>query len=656
MDLEKIKLIENDDSSASAEEVDKKRPENKKRFFLFRPGVLLILSGLLILAGAALIFFLVSPARRLQSSFSLLNQELGKTAVLFETQDFKGALAQAEVIDQSLGEVADDYQKLTWIRILPYFGRFYQDGEHFLKGGRHLISAAKITTTALLPYYDLLGFEKAGTPSAPMTIEERLALVLDTLDKIMPQVDEISRELSLAKTEIDKVDSGRYPEELFGQKIRSRLIGAGNLIKGLELTVAEIKPIAAYLKPLLGIPEKKTYFLLFQNDAELRPSGGFMTAYAFLSVHQGKFTPLESHDIYWLDNQFGNRLKAPEPILKYLPNVDSWHLRDMNLSPDFAASMAVFWENYQKLPGAQKVDGIIALDTKVLVSILEVLGEIGVSGWGNFSAETDPRCDCPQVFYELERFADQPVSTWRKERKAIIGPLMHSILANIMNSPRKKWPEFLNVFFTSLKEKHLLFYFFDPDLQKAIEALNAGGRIKNFEGDYFHLNDCNFAGAKSNMYIQQTVLQDVEISSDGSVAKKVTVTYKNPAPASNCNLEKGELCLNGFYRNWFRIYVPLGSELLDFKGSEEEVLTYDDLGKTVFEGFFGKTPGTSLKPEGKLTLTFNYRLPFKVNKSQFYRLLVQKQPGALSHDYELKVNSQSENFELSSDQEFEIRW
>ena len=53
------------------------------------------------------------------------------------------------------------------------------------------------------------------------------------------------------------------------------------------------------------------------------------------------------------------------------------------------------------------VDGIIAVDTQLLVDLLKVTGPIGVSGFGNYSAEIDKRCNCPQVFYELEKFADQ---------------------------------------------------------------------------------------------------------------------------------------------------------------------------------------------------------------------------------------------------------
>lgn len=614
-----------------------------------------IVGGILALMLTFLTIYSSLVVSRIRADLTSFQDKFSRISASFQSQDFNQVIGEFNNLEGDLASLEKNYQKLGYLKFVPYFNAFYRDGQHLLAGSKYMLNAGEIAIAALEPFFDLIGLgEEKEAEEEPITVEERLVMVLDTLDKISPQLDQISQELSKANEEVSQINPDRYPEELFGKKIRGNISSVVTMIDSSTQVVKGIKPIVSYLKPLLGVPEKKTYFLLFQNEAELRPSGGFMTAYAFLTVHNGKFTPLSSYDIYAADNRFGNRLKAPEPILDYLPNVNYWHLRDMNLSPDFSESMKVFWENYRLVSTTSDIDGIIAVDTKVLVELLRILGEIGVSGWGNFSAEDDPRCNCPQVFYELELYADKPVSAARQERKGIIGPLMHSILGNIMGSPRKKWPEFINVALAMIREKHFLFYFFDDDLQGAIETLNAGGRIKEFTGDYFHLNDCNFAGAKSNMYIQENILQEIEIAQDGTVTKTVTIDYKNPAPPSNCNLEKGDLCLNGFNRNWFRLYVPQGSELLDSTGSEVAIKTYEELGKTVFEGFYGLTPGTSLKPEGKLRLTFKYRLPFKAVKGSDFALLIQKQPGTLNHQYEVHLSGQQKSFALDSDKELQF--
>jgi len=625
--------------------------KKNKRGYLWK--LPLVLLAILLIVGGLFYQFAGRPLLALKKDAVSLQTEAQAIGAAFQAQNLDQTNQALQKTRSGFEQLKSDYRRLSWTKIIPYFGAFYQDGEHFIAAGDSLLNAGDTAVESITPYADILGFDNkddASTVKAD-TAEERLKIALDTLDKIQPNMDKIASHLNQAKDAVDQVNINRYPQALFGYNFREKLLSVQTMIDSTSEVVSSTGPLIGQLKPLLGIPEEKKYLLLFQNDAELRPTGGFITAYAVISVHNGNFTPLGSFDIYGVDNRFGNRLKAPEPILNYHKNVFNWHLRDMNLSPDFAVSMDTFWNNF-KLVGPSDIDGIIAVDTQVLVNILKVLGPVGVSGWGNFSAENDPRCDCPQVFYVLEEYADKPVGTFREERKAVLGPLMHSILLNVMQSPRKKWPEFFNVFLAQVEQKHLLAYFFDENLQKSIEAINAAGRIKDFDGDYLHVNDSNFAGAKSNMFIKETFTQDIEVGPDGQVSKTLTIDYKNPAPPSNCNLEAGELCLNGLYRDWVRVYVPKGSELISVEGSEIAATTYEDLGKTVFEAFYGdKAP---LRPQGTAKLVFKYKLPFKVDSGQPFKMLIQKQPGTYGYENIIKFNGSEKTFELVSDQEIQL--
>ena len=628
-------------------QTDLKERKPRKKWFFIGGGIFLFLA-------VFLTFFCALPLLQMKKQAVVFGNEAKGIYEGLQSQDLNKAVEKVASTKKEFEKLNGQYQKMVWLKAIPLAGGYYRDGQRIFAGGRYLLESADLVVESLKPYADLLGLEgdSQKKEEKEMTTEERLVLVLDTLDKIQPNLDKIGEKLDLAQGEIDKINPNRYPQSLFGKKIRENVISLISMIDGTAQTVKEAKPIISYLKPILGVPDQKNYLLIFQNDAELRPTGGFLTAYATLSVQNGKFSASNSHDIYTLDDRFGNRLKAPDPILNYHKNVFNWHLRDMNLSPDFKVSMDTFLENYGKIEDKDKIDGIIAVDTKVLVDLLKVLGPIGVGGFGNFSAENDKRCDCPQVFYELEKYADKPTSSLKEERKGIIGPLMHSILLNAMGSPRKQWPLFMNVVFNNIAEKHLLFYFFDENIQKTMEALNASGRIKEYDGDYLHVNDCNFAGAKSNMFIKESFDQQIEVASDGTITKTLTIDYKNPAPPSNCNLEAGELCLNGLYRDWVRVYAPKGSELIEVKGSEVQAKTYEDLDKTVFEAFYGDQ--SPLRPEGKAQLIFKYKLPFKYDKSQPYKILIQKQPGTYGYENTIEFNGKKETFELKSDKELKF--
>lgn len=613
----------------------------------------LIILGVFLLAVVSFGLFLFGIAKNLMAERGPIENNLSNLKKAVGEQNLIEIRNSSNELSSDLERVHGKLSGYKFFGVVPVAKNYYADALHGVNASLAGLRAANLVVDAIAPYSDILGLEGEETVStgSGKTTMDRVTFLVTTLDKIRPELDKIGEELEVVRNEIDQVNPNRYPEEIKGIKIRENLALAINTIDQFSSLVNDAKPLLEVTPDLFGVNAPKYYFVLFQNDAELRPTGGFMTAYGILKVDKGKITPILSEDIYALDENFRKRLPAPEPIKNFHKNVSYFYLRDMNLSPDFAESMALFMGYYQNdVSGARDVDGVIAVDTQFLASLVKVLGPIGVPEWGTFSAEIDKRCDCPQIVYRLEEIADKPVSGTVANRKAVIGPLMHSILANAFNSPKTIMSELFDVVLTGIQEKHVLFYLFDEKSQEAVEAFNLAGRVREFEGDYQFLVDTNFGGAKSNMFIKYKIDEKIEISGDGEVTKTLSVTYNNPYKASDCNLLTGGLCLNGLYRNWFRLYVPKGSELIELTGSEIQANVYEELGKTVFEGFYGdKYP---LRPESQTKVGFKYKLPFKVQKGDQYNLLIQKQPGVEKYDMIIEFNGRKEEFELRGDKEF----
>ena len=161
----------------------------------------------------------------------------------------------------------------------------------------------------------------------------------------------------------------------------------------------------------------------------------------------------------------------------------------------------------------------------------------------------------------------------------------------------------------------------------------------------------NLSSNKTNLFLTEKIKHEI-IVKNGKVEHKITTTFTNPFPASNCNLEKGDLCLNAQkYRDWFRFYVPTGSTLVKMTGSEVTPVLYEELGKQVFEGFFGnKYP---LYAQSSLITSIQY--VSSVAPSSNYTLLLQKQPGTKPTPYELWVNGQKyETFTWESDKTIKL--
>lgn len=621
-------------------------PAPTRKPLLKRPWFLGLLAfGLLLFI---VITWLALVAKSTYSRATSISTHASSMMSAFEARDLALAKDELAQTKTALGSAQKSFSAARPLQYLPLLGSYLKDIDHVFAAGQLGVELGEMVVSAIEPYADIMGFTGTGREDLQLaTAEDRIIFVAETVEKLAPQMDQISAKLKLISLEFDSINQMRYPKTLAGRPVREKITALKTGVATTSDSLSQFQPIIKLLPDLLGNPEPKKYLIVFQNDAELRPTGGFLTAYATLSILKGKITLGVSEDIYTLDAGFKKKIPAPDPIKKYLPLVYTWNLRDMNLSPDFKHSMDTFTLHMRDSTAEPEYDALIAIDTEVPVRILKVLGPIGVPGYGGkFSAENDPRCDCPQVIYELENIITRPTYEIREGRKSILGPLMNSMLANMMGSPRAKWAEFFNIFTASIKEKHLLMYFKDENKQEAVEVLGAAGRINNYLGDYLHVNDTNFAGAKSNMFVTQEVEMAVERAGDGSLTKKLTLTYKNPRPGDNCNLEAGKLCLNGLLRDWQRIYVPKGSVLKVARGYELDMTTTEDLDKTVFEGFF------TLAPESVKKLEVEYTVPAGVVTGDDYNLLIQKQPGTKEIKHTITLGSgKPKVYTLNSDQE-----
>ncbi len=630
-------------TNVSADNKAKTSHTKKKFAFLGGFGVFLLL---LILIAVFAIFI---PA---QAVFLSINdvKKVGKEAYeAAKQQNIALAEEKFKVTRNKLQDTQNRLKILSWTGFIPGLGAYYKDADHLIKSGFYGLDMIDIVIESIKPYADLLGLKGQGS-FVGGSAEDRINKAVETLDKVTPNLGKLAEKMKLLRGEIDQVDPKHYPEKIKGTAvIKSQLTQLIDLVDQGDKALSDARPFLEVLPALLGQPNEQKYLVLFQNDKELRSTGGFITAYAILRLEKGKINVESSDDIYKLDDQKTKRVSAPTPILKYLPLVPIWNLRDVNISPDFYVSMVNFEDLYNSIPGRAKISGIIAIDTQFLVKVMEVLVPIPVYGT-EFTTKIVPECNCPQVIFELESYADKPVNYARGSRKDIIGALMNSIMNKALSSsPKLYWGPLFQAGLTALNEKHVLVYLKDEKAQKAIEALNIGGRLREYDSDYFHLNDTNFAGAKSNMYVTQKVEQKIEIASEGTVTKIITVDYKNPQPPSDCNLERGNLCLNGLLRDWVRIYAPKGSQLVESRGSEVKMTTGEDLGKTVFEGFL------TVRPLGSSQLVVKYQLPQKYSAKE-YKLLIQKQPGTDGNDYVVIINGKKvEQFKLTSDKELNIK-
>jgi len=627
---------------------------------------------LLIILGAILGIFVIAivivgimllPLRGVYTKAQEVMKVGQETAVAIKGQDIGSTKMKLKETREKLEELQKEYRKVGNLMSVPFIGAYVKDGQHAITAGFAAITAGDKAVEALEPNADLLGLKGKSTFVAG-TAEDRLQMAVKTMSALTPKIKEMADSVDTLRKELSAIDPNRYPEKIQGKEIRSSMKSAIAVIDETANLFVNAQPLLMNLPSLLGEPKEKRYLVLFQNDKELRPTGGFITAYARFRMVRGKPMLEKAEDIYALDKALKKKFEAPREILTFHKGVYTWNIRDSNLSPDYKLSMKQFEEMYNQTSGKEAVDGIIALDTHVLVEVLKILGPIEVYG-KIFSADIDKRCDCPKAIYELEDYSTRPVGYVREDRKDIIGVLMQRILQMALGvSPSKYWGNLFQMLIAEINKKHVLTYFHDENAQKAAENFNMAGRImtstetasllkyKEGEWDYLHINNSNMAGAKSNMFVSEKITKDTTVNTDGTIMTKLTVDYKNPYQGSDCGLESGGLCLNAPLRDWVRVYVPKGSKLVESKGTQSPketnkpvpMETLSGLSKTYFEGFL------IVNPMGTAKLELTYTSPIKASGP--YNLLIQKQPGTEGQEVLLKMGGKDKKkFELLSDTE-----
>ena len=612
---------------------------SKRKYLKFALPVV----GLLVVLMVATVLYVglvvVPNTRNLTSSVQGAYDQAGKVQESIEAGDILKAKEETTKLKEDLKVSKEDLDSMGFVRYVPFVNGYYNDAEHLISAGIIAAEGGEIAADGVLPFADVLGLK--GNESKITAEEKTEVIVKEVLPALVPLVDKLEQKLKLIDAELSQVDPSRYPNGLVvkGFKVRQGLVDAKNGVDKAQEITPDVKSILAVAPEILGHPKEKKYLILFQNDKELRGTGGFITSYAIAKFKSGRLVEIKNEDIYDLDKRFLSPEPAPEPLRKYLL-LSHYPIRDTNLSPDYLVSAQKFESFYNTIPGVEKVDGIIALDTEFVRSLIEFTGPIKVESLGEtFSAE-DNEYGISEVVYQMELYAEKIFTG--PDRKSFIGDLMEEIIDQVLNTPSDKFEALFKILVDEADEKHIQFYLHNKEAQNLIEKVNYAGRIKEYEGDYLTVNNSNFAGLKANFFITQKIEQDIITSEDGTVTKKITVTLTNPS-----NQLVG--WLNSNYRNWMRVYVPKGSKLVseetqaDFKESE-------DLGRKVFESFITTAPLTSS------TSIFTYELPFKVNPGEEYKMMIQKQAGTGATKMIIKLNGKViEDFDLTVDREVKFK-
>jgi len=510
---------------------------------------------------------------------------------------------------------------------LPLVGGDLRAAPHLLTTADGLTEAGSVLCTALEPL--LVNWQTTG--ALP-----ELAQVSELLVQNAPALQQAAMAVECAQTAWSQVDATSLMPPIARR--------AALLEEGLPLLQAGLQ-IALIAPDMLGSNEPRTYLILVQNDDEMRPTGGFISAVGQVTLEEWQMTHFSFADSYTVDD-YANKPypRPPEPLYNYM-GADLWLFRDANWSPDFPTSAqqaAYFYEYGQDI----EVDGVIALDQYAVELILTAFGELRLE---------DPAAP-PLTAENIRDFmheawnpgAEGVVAEWFGERKAFIEELATALRTQLEAAPDSVDTKLLLLnIYRALNERHILIYLDEPAAATIMAGLGWDGALQATQGDYLMVVDANVGFGKVDPLIERSWNYHVMLNADGTASAIVELTYAHrgelqdvlcdPRVSYQGHLTYVEMMERCYY-DYLRLYVPDGSQLRSatsrptpghylVRGAADDgqaETLVSEAGKTVFGQLFVLEIGDTL------TQRWEYDLPVVVQRldNQWrYSLLWQKQPG-----------------------------
>lgn len=404
---------------------------------------------------------------------------------------------------------------------------------------------------------------------------------------------------------------------------------------------------------MLGMVKPHTYLILVQNNHELRPSGGFITAVGRVTLDKGRISAMDFADSYSIFTLGAPYPPAPKAMLEHM-EIPYLTFRDSNWSPDLATTAAIARTLYTMDTG-QDFDTLVTLDLNAAQGIVEALGPIHLEG----VAEPVTGENIVEIMKELwarpldsQATVETDATQWWRERKDFIPNLAQAALEQV-TSGRVAPLELASAVVTALDQRDIQIV---TDAEKAAPVADAlanlgwdGALQPRDEADFLALVDMNMGYNKADAAIERALDYTVEWPEDGGAAEAtavVTYTHTYTGAANLCEPKpqygaEYDDMIERCYFDFARLYVPSGSELIAVDGVDAGTVgdQRSEQGTRSFAGYF------SLKPAAEKVLTFRYRLPEGITPEN-YSLRIQRQSGSNALPVRLRVGEWSEDLLL----------
>jgi hypothetical protein len=610
-------------------------------FFYGKVRLILSLLGVLLLGG--LIFLGITGWQAYQQARLVWQDAVGLRALM------KAPGTPIERIDSvgpHLATLRQDFEVLkneakpflwmgTWLGWVPHYGGDLASVKPLMYMADALIASADTAYEAATPF--LTQDTKAGFSPERLT---------EILVQAQPQLIEANRQLNLAQV----ARSQLVPDRLSPQ-IHDLVVNDADPLISLA---ADGLNAALEMPRLLGATGEgpKSYLLLAENEDELRPTGGFITAVGTLIIDNGRISNPTFEDVYSLDNWSKPYPAAPWQLQQYM-DTSVLVLRDSSWFTDFPTA-ALYAETMYSYASARTVDGVIAFDQQFLVELLDAVGPIKLEG------EPDPIGSNNILAYMrgAKNLTEADIAQNISETKPLfLKKITDALEAKLLDGsvPAER---LFSVFLKAMDERHVLLEIDSQSITEILARHRWDGAVRPETGDFLMEVDANVGFNKTSSVVETNLTYDVDLTRKNAPEGSLTVVHKNDSDPVLCSQSNKNpppdqkfYPVTDCYWNYLRVYVTAGAKLLDaaaqFVPANWMIVKQDVPARVdnLDEKIVGvETFGTlQVVPGGESVLTrFHFALPASIiqlqNGNSIYQLVVQKQPGTRAVPVTIRIH------------------
>ncbi|MGY2876242.1 hypothetical protein ACVW00_003432 [Marmoricola sp. URHA0025 HA25] len=399
---------------------------------------------------------------------------------------------------------------------------------------------------------------------------------LGAITKLQPQLARAHRNLN------DAVDRTRaVTSSHLHAWVREGVLSLAEQIEQADSALTAADRTAQVLPSMLGADGPRTYLLMFDNNAEIRATGGLPGAYAVLRADRGKLALVQQGTAVDV-GQFDQPVLPQSPAEHALYDTQlAEFFQDTNFTPEFPRTAALVRQMWQLRHG-QQLDGVISVDAVTLSYLLRATGPVQAPGGVTLTSDNATSELLNQVYFRIPDNEGQDAFF-----RTVARDVFDKVTAGV-ESPET----LIGALAQGASEGRIYVHSFDTDVQDVLAGTNVAGDLEAHDPRVpqlgIYLNDAT--GSKMSYYLRSMprVVSESCAGGQQQFAAYVDLTFTAHSPPADqlpvfitgpgdFGTPKGQQLV------LVRLYGPKGGELskLSVAGEPTQADVVDDRGRPV---------------------------------------------------------------------------